>query len=192
MKYVKVIVYTILIYFLIRFTIFMATDYQTPAGRMHLPFVLWVIDTIDLFIHEAGHAVFALFGRMVHFLGGTLFQIIIPVAAVIVFGKSSPRSLPFTLYWTGHSIINSSIYISDAPYQQLPLISRNAIHDWHWIFSELGMIEDAEMIGAIVNIMGIGACVVGIGIGLYFLFIDTKLLFSKDAQSNSAQFWGDE
>lgn len=172
MKYVKIVAYAFLLFLLCKYTLYMATDYQTASGRLHMPFVLWVLDTIDLFIHEAGHIVFALFGRMFHFLGGTLLQLIIPVATVIVFGRSSFFSLPFTLYWTGHNFINASIYMGDAPYRQLRLISPSAIHDWHWIFTELGMMEDAEFIAEIVNVLGIVICGIGILIGFVLLFIE--------------------
>ena len=112
---------------------------------------------IDLFIHEAGHLIFSIFGRFIGFLGGSLFQVIIPVATVIVFDRSSLKSAPFTLYWTGQSTINVSIYIGDAPLQRLQLISRGAIHDWRWILNHTGMIEYAG------DITGLFICYTGIG-----------------------------
>lgn len=152
----------------------MATEYQTASGRLHLPFILWSIDTINLFIHEAGHVLFFLFGRFVYFLGGTLLQVLLPLVTAIVFARTSLHSLLFTLYWTGHSIINASVYMADAPHRALRLISPSAIHDWHWIFSALDMLELAEDIAMAVFILGVLICSSGIAIGMYCLWMDMK------------------
>jgi hypothetical protein len=74
-----------------------------------------------------------------------------------------------TFYWTGQSIVNVSIYIGDAPYQRLQLISRGAIHDWRWLFNYTGMMEYAEAIAAGVNVLGLITCVAGIGVGFYYV-----------------------
>jgi hypothetical protein len=58
-------------------------------------------------------------------LGGLLFQVIITLVTVVVFARSSRRSLQFTLCWTGLTIVNVSVYVGDAPYQCLQLISHN-------------------------------------------------------------------
>jgi hypothetical protein len=183
MRTFKLILYACLIAVLAHFTYYLATDYQTFPGRAHMPFVLWTIDTIDLFIHEAGHLVFRIFGRLLYFMGGSLFQIIIPAAAVIVFGKNNLRTLPFTLYWMGQSTVNVSIYIGDAPYQQLRLISRHLLHDWHWIFQRLDMMEDAETVASLVNIFGILLCTAGLGIGLWFVFKDIRKIIAENFKS---------
>jgi hypothetical protein len=164
----KIILYIVLIGFLCSLTSSLATDYQKNETRSRCSFIIWIIDTIDLFIHETGHLVFKLFGRFMEFLGGSLLQILIPLATVIVFAKSSLKSLPFTLYWMGQSIVNVSIYIGDAPYRRLPLISRSAIHDWNWLLHATGSMDQAENVALGVNILGLGICISGIGISMYF------------------------
>jgi hypothetical protein len=165
-------VYLILLLCLCSLTFFLATGYQENGTRNQGSFVLWVIDMIDLFIHEAGHLIFSILGKFVGFLGGSLFQIVIPLATVVVFARSSLRSLPFTLYWTGQSIVNVSIYIGDAPFQRLHLISRGAMHDWRWLLGYTGLMEYAGDIAGVVNVLGILSCCAGIGIGFYFVFRD--------------------
>jgi hypothetical protein len=183
MNILRLIIYCILVVFLCYFTYSLATSYQRNETRSQVPFVIWVIDMIDLFIHEAGHLIFSIFGRFIGFLGGSLFQVIIPVATVIVFGRSSLKSAPFTLYWTGQSTINVSIYIGDAPFQRLQLISRGVIHDWRWILNHTGMIGYAGDIASIVNITGLFLCYTGIGIGIYIIIKDCFNLFSPASQS---------
>jgi len=166
------------------FTWFMATDYQTFQGRYHMPFVLWVIDTIDLFIHEGGHFFFGFMGRMIYFMGGSLMQIVLPSLAIYVFLKSSLRSLIGTLYWLGHNMINVSVYIGDAPFRRLPLLGGdNSIHDWNWIFNHAGMMDSAGTISSIVLIFGVIACCGAVGTAIYFLIVDIKEATSESTFS---------
>ncbi len=185
-KYV-LIFYSILILFLASLTYSLATDYQNTGTRNQVSFVIWVIDTIDLFIHEAGHPAFGIFGRFMEFLGGSLLQLIIPIATVIVFSKTTLRSLPFTLYWTGQSAVNISIYIGDAPFQRLHLISRYAIHDWRWILGYTGTLEYAEDFSSAVNAAGIITCLAGIGIGIYFAVRDGTTAFRSDSRTEDVE-----
>lgn len=187
MNTIRPLLYFILILCLCYFTYSLATDYQNIATRNQVSFVIWVIDTIDLFIHEAGHPLFDIFGRFMNFLGGSLFQIIIPAATVIVFARSSLKSLPFTLYWTGQSTVNVSMYISDAPFQRLQLISRHAMHDWRWLLGYTGTLEYAEDIGNIVNVVGLLTCLVGIAFGIYFSIRDVKNLFSSNQNQHNPE-----
>lgn len=85
MNFVKLICYCLFLLLLCYFTYFLSTDYQKNETRNHVSFIIWIIDTVDLFIHETGHLIFGLFGRFIGFLGGSLFQIIIPVITVLVF-----------------------------------------------------------------------------------------------------------
>jgi hypothetical protein len=161
------------------FTFILATDYQQNETRNQVSFIIWVIDTIDLFIHETGHLIFSIFGRFIGFLGGSLFQVIIPLATAFVFAQSTLRSIPFTFYWFGQSMVNVSIYIGDAPYKGLHLISPAAIHDWRWLLNYTGTLEYAKDFALAVNIIGILTCIVGIGIGFHFLYKDTIFFLSQ-------------
>ncbi len=111
---------------------FLAFEYY-PADPLGFtpPFVLWVIDTINLFIHEAGHLIFRLFGQTVSILGGSLMQCMIPLALVIVTWREKPHQAGLPLFWLGENLVNVSVYIADAPYRNLKLIKDGLIHDWH-------------------------------------------------------------
>jgi len=173
-RFLKTILFAILLIVVAGLTFYLATDYRDAAGRSGVPFAIWLIDLLLLFIHEAGHFLFGIFGRFFHFLGGTLLQILLPVVTAIVFAKGSIRSLPFTLYLCGHSMVNASVYIGDAPYKKLKLVSSGAIHDWNWIFTRLDMMEYAESIASIVNVLGIFTCIIGIVSGFIILVIDVR------------------
>ena len=160
---------------LAHYSFYLATDYQTPHGRYDMPFLIWIIDTIDLFIHEGGHGIFKIFGQFLYFLGGSLIQIILPVTAIIVFLRTSGlRSLTGTLYWLGHNMINVSIYIADAPKQQLTLISRHAMHDWRWLCGYMGIMDSAEDLASVVAFLGTLSLVGAVGVMIYFIFKDVR------------------
>lgn len=58
-----------------------------------IPYALWLIfaydyhflDGANLLFHEAGHVFFGLFGQTIGMLGGTLGQLVFPVAAGVQF-----------------------------------------------------------------------------------------------------------
>jgi hypothetical protein len=159
-------------------SLYLATDYQTPHGRHDMPFLVWVIDTVDLFIHEGGHGIFRFFGQFMYVLGGSLIQFIIPIATIIVFLRTSgPRSLMATLYWLGQNMIDVSIYIADAPKQQLTLISRHAIHDWRWLCGYMGIMDSAGDLAAVVAFLGAISLVGAIGVTVYYIVFDIRSEF---------------
>jgi hypothetical protein len=159
-------------------SLYLVTDYQTPHGRHDLPFVVWIIDTIDLFIHEGGHGIFRIFGQFMHFLGGSLIQFIIPITTIVVFLRTSgPRSLMGTLYWLGQNMINVSIYVADAPKQQLTLISRHAMHDWRWLCGYMGIMDSAGDFAAVVAFLGTLSLLGAIGVTVYYIVFDIRAEF---------------
>ncbi|HKB86746.1 MAG TPA: hypothetical protein VKD08_11275 [Ignavibacteriaceae bacterium] len=108
-----------------------------------------LIDNADLVIHEAGHAVFSIFGRFIYTLGGTLMQIILP--SIIVWYFLINRYLTgtqFGLLWLGQNLVNISVYAADARARILPLLGGNKVyHDWNWILSKTGLLEYDSEIG---------------------------------------------
>jgi len=116
------------------------------AGRsfMHL---------VNLPFHEAGHVIFRPFGRLLHSMGGSLGQLIMPLVCTLVlliktrdtFGAS------IGLWWTGESLLDMAPYMADARVMLLQLLGGNTgasapygFHDWNFIFSELGVLHKAR------------------------------------------------
>ncbi|HTY37757.1 MAG TPA: hypothetical protein VMH23_11635 [Bacteroidota bacterium] len=173
------IIFELLLLFLLGYlSLYLATDYQTPHGRHDMPFLVWIIDTIDLFIHEGGHGIFRMFGQFLYFLGGSLIQFLLPLATIIVFLRTSgPRSLMGTLYWMGQNLINVSIYIADAPKQQLTLISRHAMHDWRWLCGYMGIMDSSGDLASVVAFLGTLSLIGSIGVTVYFIVADVRAEF---------------
>jgi hypothetical protein len=107
------------------------------------------IDNADLVIHEAGHVFFMFFGEFIHFAGGTLMQILLPLLIAWYFFRNMYRTgLQVSLLWLGQNFINISVYAADARSRVLPLLGGNkAGHDWHYMLGRLNLLEYDHTIG---------------------------------------------
>jgi hypothetical protein len=111
-----------------------------------------LIDNVDLVIHEAGHAIFSLFGKFIYTLGGTLMQIILPsIIAGFFFRNNYRTGVQAGLLWLGQNFINISVYAADARAQKLPLHGGNKVyHDWNYLLRTTGLLEYDTEIGYVV------------------------------------------
>lgn len=120
------------------------------------PYQWHLIDGVNLVIHEAGHIVFMPFGEFVMIAGGSLFQIIMPLAFVIYFyRKEMPYSAALVLFWVGESVLNVSVYAGDSIAMQLPLLGgQDSIHDWNYMLERLGILKDTAAVGGALRMAG--------------------------------------
>lgn len=92
----------------------------------------------NLAFHEAGHVLFRPFGRFMTILGGSLFQIMVPLALMFWFllREHNAFAASVGLWWTGQNFMDVAPYINDARAGQIPLIGggpgvdRPGMHDW--------------------------------------------------------------
>lgn len=146
--------------------VFLLTGYEPAIRGYSPPFALWLIDTINLFIHEAGHLVFKILGQWLYILGGSLFQCLIPFTLLIVVWRQNVGQIWYAGFWLGENLVNVSVYIKDAPYRKLKLLAQGLIHDWHWLLN--GDQDTAEILGGAVYWLGILICAAALGVGVYF------------------------
>lgn len=127
-----------------------------PAGIL-----LAIIDGANLIFHEAGHVFFSFFGDFLQYLGGSLFQVALPLGLTVYFWRSEQRaSTSVTLFWTGENLTNVAIYIADAKWMALPLIGGD--HDWNYLLGRLGLLNQAEPLGRFVFFLGVVTILFGI------------------------------
>lgn len=142
-----------------------------------LPFVIYftanigsffLIDTLNLLIHEGGHGVFKIFGKYIHALGGTLMQIIIPSMFVVFYWVKKIRfGVQAFLVWLGENLLNISVYVADARTQKLPLLGgKKVYHDWNYLLREINMLEYDKIFSEIFVFLGIASFVIAIIIPL--------------------------
>ncbi|NOQ23172.1 MAG: zinc ribbon domain-containing protein [Candidatus Aegiribacteria sp.] len=142
----RMIVFVFLFIWSIKF--FQSSIESNYVGRsfMHL---------VNLPFHEAGHIVFRPLGRVMHSLGGSLGQVIMPLICTLVlliktrdtFGAS------IGLWWMGESILDMAPYINDARSLSLQLLGGNTgvsapygFHDWNFILTELNLLRHDHLI----------------------------------------------
>jgi len=101
------------------------------------------IDNADLIIHEAGHFFFRFFGKFIYTAGGTLMQIILPSLIAWYFFRNLYRTgVQISLLWLGQNFINISVYAADAQTRKLHLLGGSKVyHDWHFMLSELNLLN---------------------------------------------------
>jgi hypothetical protein len=113
------------------------------------------LDSLDLAIHETGHLVFAFGGERLALLGGTLLQLLVPVAiAVALWRQGDGHGATVPLWWLGQSCWNVSVYIKDARAQELPLVGGGE-HDWAILLGETGLLPRDQAIGGAVYLVGV-------------------------------------
>ena len=112
------------------------------------------LDSLDLAIHETGHLVFAFGGDFLALLGGTLLQLLVPVAFALALWRQGDRhGATVPLWWLGQSCWNVSVYIKDARAQELPLVGGGE-HDWAILLGERGLLPRDQEIGGAVYLAG--------------------------------------
>lgn len=130
---------------------------------------------VDLLIHECGHLVFALFGsEVLTALGGTLLQLIMPIAFTVYFFRRQQRFAGgVTLFWVGQNFFDIAVYMRDARALALPLIGIGGSddsngHDWNFLFSAWGVLAHDLAIARVVAAAGWLCLFAAVSIGLYY------------------------
>jgi hypothetical protein len=115
-----------------------------------------LLDDVNLAIHEAGHVFFQPLGDTVVVLGGSLLQVIVPLAFVAYFMRQREAfSASVVAAWLGASLANVALYIADARAQELPLLGgENVIHDWWYLLTEWDMLSQNLAIAGWVRVAG--------------------------------------
>jgi|LSQX01.1.fsa_nt_gb hypothetical protein len=133
-----------------------------------------ILDSLNLAFHEFGHLFFYLFGDTIQFLGGTIFQLLVPFAITIYFVfHRKLYSSSVTLFWFGQNMFGISDYIKDARARVLPLIG-GGIHDWNYLLREFGLLQYDMVIGNTVYWIGWVIIIIAAITGLYFAIMNEQ------------------
>lgn len=117
------------------------------------------LDDLNLAVHEAGHLVFSAFGETLTILGGSLFQVMVPLTFVGYFARTKQRyAAAVTMAWVAVNLLNVSRYIGDARAQQLPLLGgEDSIHDWWYLLINWDLLPRDLVIARWVHFFGVVA-----------------------------------
>lgn len=105
---------------------------------------------VNLPFHEFGHILFMPFGRFMMILGGSLFQVLLPLLLMFafVFKQRDTFAGSIMLWWCGQSFMDLSPYIADAQYRALPLVGGGGeeSHDWGNLLTMMNLLPQTQSI----------------------------------------------
>lgn len=131
---------------------------------------------IVLPIHEAGHVFGMPFGEFVGILGGSAFQILLPlgIGAAFLWRQHDAYGAAICLWWAGASAVDLAPYVWDALAPQMILLGghtgESGPHDWIYLLSRLGWLQRAHGLGVVVHHLGVLTMAAGVGVAAFWLW----------------------
>jgi hypothetical protein len=136
-----------------------------PMGGYDVP----ILEMVNLVFHEAGHILFIPFGSFMTSLGGSLTQVLIPLACAAAFhGKADRFAAALGVWWAGQSLVDLAPYVADARALQLVLLGGRTGaevegHDWEAILGALGWLNHDVALGRACRLLGLAVMLGAIG-----------------------------
>jgi hypothetical protein len=126
-------------------------SWEMASSLIHLPMVP---------IHEFGHVLFRPLGEFMTLLGGSLFQVLLPLifGGIFVVKNRDPFAASVMLWWAAVAVMDVAPYIFDAFQPQHVLLTGrtgdNGAHDFIDVLGDLGVLHKAQPIGRGVHAFG--------------------------------------
>ena len=145
-------------------------------AQLNRPWGVWdshFLHNAHLVFHEAGHLLFAPFGRFMSIAGGSLMQLLIPLAAMagFLYARPQPFGAAVATWWLGTSLIDLSPYIGDAQSLKLMMIGGFLAedvpdaHDWRNLLYSLELLRHDRLIATVAWNMGGALMILGLAWG---------------------------
>jgi hypothetical protein len=150
--YARAALLAVLIMYGIRLARMDIPSWEMAGSLIHVPMVP---------IHEFGHVMFRAFGDFMHSLGGSLFQVVLPLVfgSVFLLKNRDPFAASVMLWWTAVAVMDIAPYIYDALHPQHVLLTGrtgdDGPHDFIDVLSDLGVLKSAQTIGYGVHRLGV-------------------------------------
>ncbi len=126
---------------------------------------------ITLAFHEMGHILFMPFGHTLMVAGGSITQLLIPIAAALLLLRQQRDYFGFSVgtAWLGLSALDLARYIGDARANELPLVSLGpeAEHDWFYLLGRMGWLRYDTLISGSVAALGSVVLILSIAFGVW-------------------------
>jgi hypothetical protein len=122
----------------------------------------------DFGVHELGHMITMPMPEVVTAIMGNGLQVLAPLALAVWFlvGGRDLLGVALCLAWAGTSAQDASVYIADAPTQQLELVGGE--HDWAFVLGDyFDALDSAGTVAAVVKSTGGLLLVTGLAVCLY-------------------------
>jgi hypothetical protein len=130
------------------------------------------LHVISIPFHEAGHIFFSPLGDLMTSLGGSLTQVLVPLACGTAFATTSPNPFGMAVmcWWAGENLLDVAIYINDARSLTLVLLGGHTGaevegHDWEHILGLTGLSMHDHQIAWTVHAVGAIMMLIGLVYG---------------------------
>ncbi len=121
-------------------------------------------------VHELGHLVFAPFGELLTVAGGSISQVVLPIAAMALFARQRDRfAVAVCGCWLAVSLGQLAVYIGDARAESLDLVSfspEGGGHDWNYLLERFYLLKHDVRIARATRLVGWLVMLTSIGLGL--------------------------
>ncbi len=120
-----------------------------------------LFDSLNLGIHELGHALFKPLGDYMSVAGGTITQCAAPIITLVMFYRQRDYfAMSVAVCWLATNFWGVAVYMGDARALKLNLVSPGMgmmpaseggiIHDWNYLLGETGLLRhDTTMAGGL-------------------------------------------
>lgn len=123
-----------------------------------------LLDMIALVPCQVGAILFSVFGNFFAYLGGPLLQLAIPASlSAYLFTQGKPFLASLGLFWLAQNFFNISFYARDARKLELDVPSDS--HIWHNLLSQLGLLQQDQMVGTLLYLFALFTLVAALTLG---------------------------
>lgn len=127
-------------------------SWEMASSLIHAPMVP---------IHEFGHILFMPFGEFMMLLGGSLFQVTLPLifGGIFLIKRRDPFAASVMLWWSAVAVMDVAPYIYDA-YKPVHVLltgrtGDTGAHDFIDVLGDLGLLNKAQQVGRIAHAFGV-------------------------------------
>ena len=142
-------------------------DWEMSGSLMHL---------VLLPFHEFGHILFMPFGEFMTLLGGSIFQVLLPLllGAYFVVKNRDPFAGALMLWWDAAGILDTAPYIYDAWEPRHVLLTGRTgdtgAHDFIDTLGDLGLLHKAQALGRATHAFGVLVMLAALAWGAWLLW----------------------
>ncbi len=145
--------------------------YLLYAGIRHLldPHYRSWFAGITLAFHEMGHILFSGLGNTMMLLGGSIMQVVVPLAAALYLlaRQRDYFGLAVGASWFSYALWEMALYIWDAAREELPLVGfgDDPQHDWGTLLTQWGILNSCDTIAFLVRVIATVTWLAAIALG---------------------------